>query len=147
MKYEFRQRTGAVATVPEGAAWTTVQLSFLATVLFCAGRVVRRRRGSRMAGCAGWWGPMWRAIRTCRCRWQCYFLVFGLSSVGATMPIMVGAVLALVINIRRLHLAVGMRKGEPRLKEKIDNGRANLKNGATNAIYKKYHHMDLPKRC
>ena len=30
---------------------------------------------------------------------QSYFLIFGLSSIGLTMPIMVGAVLALVINI------------------------------------------------
>ena len=38
-----------------------------------------------------------------------------------------------------------MRKGEPRLKEKIDTWvRTNLKNGQLNAIYKKYHHMDLP---
>ncbi|WP_044528058.1 transporter substrate-binding domain-containing protein [Herbaspirillum sp. B65] len=42
-------------------------------------------------------------------------------------------------------LAVGLRKGEPRLKEKIDGWiRAKLGNGQLNAIYKKYHHAELP---
>ena len=43
-------------------------------------------------------------------------------------------------------LAIGMRKGEPRLKAKIDEWvRANLKNGQLNAIYKKFHGVDLPE--
>lgn len=44
-------------------------------------------------------GAYVEAIRNTPLLVQSYFLVFGLSSVGATMPIMVGAVLALVINI------------------------------------------------
>lgn len=48
-------------------------------------------------------------------------------------------------TIKENMAAVGMRKGEPRLKEKIDTWvRTNLKNGQLNAIYKKYHQMDLP---
>jgi polar amino acid transport system substrate-binding protein len=43
-------------------------------------------------------------------------------------------------------LAVGVRKGEPRLKERIDGWvRTNLKNGKLNAIYKKFHGADLPE--
>ena len=43
-------------------------------------------------------------------------------------------------------LAVGLRKGEPRLKEKIDAWvRANLANGKLNAIYRKFHGADLPE--
>lgn len=42
-------------------------------------------------------------------------------------------------------LAIGFRKGEPKLKEKIDAWvRANLKNGKLDAIYKKFHGADLP---
>lgn len=43
-------------------------------------------------------------------------------------------------------LAVGIRKNEPKLKEKIDAWvRTNLKNGKLNAIYKKFHGVDLPE--
>jgi polar amino acid transport system substrate-binding protein len=43
-------------------------------------------------------------------------------------------------------LAVGLRKGEPKLKEKIDGWiRVNLRNGKLNAIYKKFHGADLPE--
>lgn len=42
-------------------------------------------------------------------------------------------------------LAVGLRKGETRLKDKIDAWiRANLRNGQLNAIYGRYHHAELP---
>ncbi len=42
-------------------------------------------------------------------------------------------------------LAVGLRKGEDRLKAKVDDSiRANLKNGKLNAIYRKFHGADLP---
>jgi len=42
-------------------------------------------------------------------------------------------------------LAVGLRKGEARLKDKIDQWvRENLRNGQLNAIYRKYHHAELP---
>ena len=43
-------------------------------------------------------------------------------------------------------LAVGLRKDEPRLKDKVDTWvRANLKNGKLDAIYKKFHGADLPE--
>ncbi len=42
-------------------------------------------------------------------------------------------------------LAVGFKKGEAKLKEKVDAWvRTNLKNGKLNAIYKKFHGADLP---
>ena len=42
-------------------------------------------------------------------------------------------------------LAVGFKKGEGKLKEKVDAWvRTNLKNGKLNAIYKKFHGADLP---
>ncbi|MDB5829592.1 MAG: amino acid transporter [Variovorax sp.] len=42
-------------------------------------------------------------------------------------------------------LAVGFRKGETKLKDKVDAWvRTNLKNGKLNAIYKKFHGADLP---
>jgi polar amino acid transport system substrate-binding protein len=43
-------------------------------------------------------------------------------------------------------LAVGLRKDEARLKDKVDGWvRANLKNGKLDAIYKKFHGADLPE--
>jgi polar amino acid transport system substrate-binding protein len=42
-------------------------------------------------------------------------------------------------------LAVGVKKGEPRLLAKLNDWiGVNLKNGKLNAIYKKYHGVDLP---
>lgn len=42
-------------------------------------------------------------------------------------------------------LAIGVKKGEPRLLAKINEWiGVNLKNGKLNAIYKKYHGVDLP---
>ncbi|MBC7391863.1 MAG: transporter substrate-binding domain-containing protein [Variovorax sp.] len=42
-------------------------------------------------------------------------------------------------------LAVGFKKGETKLKDKVDAWvRTNLKNGKLNAIYKKFHGADLP---
>lgn len=42
-------------------------------------------------------------------------------------------------------LAIGMRKNEPRLKEKLDAFvKAQLKSGELNTIYKKFHGADLP---
>lgn len=43
-------------------------------------------------------------------------------------------------------LAIGLRKNEPALKDKLDNWvRANLKNGELNTIYKQFHGVDLPQ--
>ena len=80
--------------------WTTVQLSFLATVLgFVLGALCAVGRGSRHGWVRRMVGAYVEAIRNTPLLIQSYFLIFGLSSVGITMPILVGAVLALVINI------------------------------------------------
>jgi len=47
--------------------------------------------------------------------------------------------------IETFKLAVGVRKGEPRLLETVNSWiKTNLKNGRLNEIYKKYHGHDLP---
>lgn len=101
MKYEF-DFASVLEQWPlllEGA-WTTVQLSFLATVLgFMLGLLCAVGRGSRHGWLRRSVGAYVEAIRNTPLLVQSYFLIFGLSSVGATMPIMAGAVLALVINI------------------------------------------------
>ncbi|MBC7391860.1 amino acid ABC transporter permease [Variovorax sp. RTB1] len=101
MKYQF-DFAAVLAQWPlllEGA-WVTVQLSFLATVIgFVLGALCAVGRNSKV----GWlrWGvsAYVEAIRNTPLLIQSYFLIFGLSSIGITMPIMVGATLALVINI------------------------------------------------
>ncbi|GGH60126.1 ABC transporter permease [Comamonas phosphati] len=101
MKYQF-DFEAVLAQWPlllEGA-WTTVQLSFLATVLgFVLGALCAVGRGSRHGWLRRLVGAYVEAIRNTPLLIQSYFLIFGLSSVGVTMPIMAGAVLALVINI------------------------------------------------
>src|SRR3546814_20045052 len=42
---------------------------------------------------------------------QSYFLIFGMSSIGLRMPIMVGAILALVINIGASTCEIGRASG------------------------------------
>ena len=80
-------------------------------------------------------------------------MVSGQADIWVTTPMLLRVVnerspsrqIEVKFTIKANMLAVGMRKGEPRLKEKIDAWvRTNLKNGQLNAIYKKYHHMDLP---
>ena len=101
MKYQF-DFAAVLAQWPlllEGA-WVTVQLSFLATVIgFVLGALCAVGRNSKV----GWlrWAvsAYVEAIRNTPLLIQSYFLIFGLSSIGITMPIMVGATLALVINI------------------------------------------------
>ncbi|MBS0343619.1 MAG: amino acid ABC transporter permease [Proteobacteria bacterium] len=81
-------------------AWTTVQLSFLSTVLgFVLGTMCALARGSRHGWLRRLAGAYVEGIRNTPLLIQSYFLIFGLSSAGVTMPILVGAVLALVINI------------------------------------------------
>jgi polar amino acid transport system permease protein len=81
-------------------AWTTIQLSFLATVLgFVLGTLCALGRNSRYGALRRLTDIYVEAIRNTPLLIQSYFLIFGLSSAGVTMPIMVGAVLALVINI------------------------------------------------
>jgi len=80
--------------------WVTVQLSFLATVLgFVLGTLCAVGSGSRHAWLRRAVGAYVEAIRNTPLLIQSYFLIFGLSSIGLTMPILAGAVLALVVNI------------------------------------------------
>lgn len=81
-------------------AWTTLQMSFWATLAgFVLGVLCAIARSS---------GPPWlraivggyvEVIRNTPLLVQSYFLIFGMSSIGMRLPIMVGAILALVINI------------------------------------------------
>jgi polar amino acid transport system permease protein len=101
VKYQF-DFASVLAQWPlllEGA-WVTIQLSFLSTVIgFVLGALCAVGRGSRHAWLRRGVAVYVEAIRNTPLLIQSYFLIFGLSSVGVTMPIMVGAVLALVINI------------------------------------------------
>jgi polar amino acid transport system substrate-binding protein len=50
------------------------------------------------------------------------------------------------VLIRNFDLAIGLRKGEPKLTEKLNEWiTINLKNGKLNDIYKKFHGSELPK--
>ena len=81
-------------------AWVTIKLSFCATVLgFVLGTLCALARLSRQAWLRRLAGAYVEAIRNTPLLVQSYFLIFGLSSAGVTLPIMAGAVLALVINI------------------------------------------------
>jgi polar amino acid transport system substrate-binding protein len=49
------------------------------------------------------------------------------------------------VLITTFDLAIGVKKGEPKLMAKLNEWiAANLKNGKLNEIYKKYHGSDLP---
>jgi polar amino acid transport system substrate-binding protein len=49
------------------------------------------------------------------------------------------------IPLATFDLAIGLKKGEPRLMEKLNGWIAeNIKNGKLNAIYKKFHGVELP---
>nr|WP_277403433.1 amino acid ABC transporter permease [Achromobacter insuavis] len=81
-------------------AWVTVKLSFCATVLgFILGTLCALARNSPLGWLRAVAGGYVELIRNTPLLIQAYFLIFGLSSAGLTMPIMAGAVLALVINI------------------------------------------------
>ena len=81
-------------------AWVTVKLSFCATVLgFILGTLCALARNSRLGWLRALAGGYVELIRNTPLLIEAYFLIFGLSSAGLTMPIMAGAVLALVINI------------------------------------------------
>jgi polar amino acid transport system permease protein len=81
-------------------AWVTVKLSFCATVLgFILGTLCALARNSRLGWLRAVAGGYVELIRNTPLLIQAYFLIFGLSSAGLTMPIMAGAGLALVINI------------------------------------------------
>ena len=101
MNYEF-DFAAVLASWPlflEGA-WVTIQLSFFATIIgFVLGTLCAVASNSRHTWLRAVVACYVEGIRNTPLLIQSYFLIFGLSSVGVTMPIMVGAVLALVINI------------------------------------------------
>lgn len=81
-------------------AWTTLVLAFWATLAgFLVGTICALARTSG----SGWLryvvGAYVEVIRNTPLLVQAYFLIFGLASAGVRMPIMVGAVIALVVNI------------------------------------------------
>jgi polar amino acid transport system permease protein len=81
-------------------AWVTLKLAFFATVLgFVVGTLSAIGRTS---------GPAWlrnlvagyvELIRNTPLLIQSYFLIFGMASIGMKLPILVGATIALVVNI------------------------------------------------
>lgn len=101
MTYEFDfQSVLAYWPLFLDGAWTTLQMSFWATLVgFAIGVLcaVARSGGPRWARRAV--GVYVEVIRNTPLLIQSYFLIFGMANVGIRMPIMVGAILALVINI------------------------------------------------
>lgn len=80
--------------------WVTLQLSLFSTVFgFVLGTLCALGRISRHAWLRRLVGIYVEAIRNTPLLIQSYFLIFGLASLGAVMPIMTGAVVAMVINI------------------------------------------------
>ncbi|ETF02126.1 ABC transporter permease [Advenella kashmirensis W13003] len=83
----------------EGAR-TTVVMSFWSTLAgFILGVLCAVARSSSIAWLSKTVGAYVEIIRNTPLIIQSYFLIFGMSSIGLTMPILVGAILALVINI------------------------------------------------
>ncbi|MHC8947276.1 amino acid ABC transporter membrane protein 1 (PAAT family) [Advenella incenata] len=83
----------------EGAR-TTVVMSFWSTLAgFILGVMCAVARSSSISWLSKTVGAYVEVIRNTPLIIQSYFLIFGMSSVGLTMPILVGAILALVINI------------------------------------------------
>jgi polar amino acid transport system permease protein len=83
----------------EGAR-TTVVMSFWSTLAgFILGVMCAVARSSSISWLSKTVGAYVEIIRNTPLIIQSYFLIFGMSSVGLTMPILVGAILALVINI------------------------------------------------
>jgi polar amino acid transport system permease protein len=80
--------------------WTTVKLSAFATVLgFVVGTVVACIRLSRNKAARFLATAYVEFIRNTPLLIQAYFLIFGLVSIGINLPILAGAVIALVINV------------------------------------------------
>jgi len=81
-------------------ARTTVVMSFWSTLAgFVLGVMCAVARSSSISWLSKTVGAYVEIIRNTPLIIQSYFLIFGMSSVGVTMPILVGAILALVINI------------------------------------------------
>lgn len=101
MAYEFDfQSVLAFAPMFLQGAWTTLVLTFWATLAgFVLGTLCAVGRTS---------GPQWlrlivggyvEVVRNTPLLIQAYFLIFGLASIGARLPIMLGVVIAMVVNI------------------------------------------------
>lgn len=83
----------------EGAR-TTAVMSFWSTLAgFILGVLCAIARSSSVPWLSKTVGAYVEVIRNTPLIIQSYFLIFGMSSIGLTMPILVGAILALVINI------------------------------------------------
>lgn len=79
---------------------TTLVMSFWSTLAgFIMGVLCAIARSSSVPWLRRCVGAYVEVIRNTPLIIQSYFFIFGLSSVGLTMPILVGAILALVINI------------------------------------------------
>lgn len=80
--------------------WTTVKLSTLATILgFIVGTTIACVRLSQNKAARFLAAAYVEFIRNTPLLIQAYFLIFGLVSIGIDMPLLVGAVVALVVNI------------------------------------------------
>ncbi len=101
MKYQFDFQS-VIAFWPlfaEGA-WVTFQLTVFATVLgFIVGTLCAIGRTSGPGWLRNVVGAYVEVIRNTPLLIQSYFLIFGLASIGVSVPIMVGATIALVVNI------------------------------------------------
>lgn len=101
MSYEFN--FGAVLQhwpLLAHGAWVTLVLTFWATVIgFVVGTVCAMVRTSGPKWAQNLVGAYVEVIRNTPLLIQAYFLIFGLASTGMRLPIMVGAVIALVVNV------------------------------------------------
>ncbi|PUA18887.1 amino acid ABC transporter permease [Glaciimonas sp. PCH181] len=81
-------------------AWVTAQLTVFSTFFgFILGTLCAIALGSRFAALRGLVAAYVEVIRNTPLLIQSYFLIFGMSSIGMTVPITAGVVLAMVVNI------------------------------------------------
>lgn len=101
MSYEF-DFSAVLAYWPmfvEGA-WVTLRLTFFATILgFSFGTLCAIARTSGPAWLSAVVASYVEVIRNTPLLIQSYFLIFGMASIGLRLPILVGAIIALVVNI------------------------------------------------
>lgn len=101
MSYEFN--FGAVLQhwpLLAHGAWVTLVLTFWATIVgFVVGTLCAMVRTSGPKWAQSLVGAYVEVIRNTPLLIQAYFLIFGLASSGLRLPIMVGAVIALVVNV------------------------------------------------
>ena len=101
MSYEFDfQSVLAYWPMFLSGAWTTLQMSFWATLVgFVLGVLCAVARTGGPSWLRKLVGAYVEVIRNTPLLIQSYFLIFGMSNIGIRMPIMAGAILALIINI------------------------------------------------